>query len=78
MNNAFRRFTMAEHDETIFSLPSTKLEDLITSLRYMDNYGYRLPLRCIMQPEPELPANYVDLGKRMGMSWMKGMSWQNI
>jgi len=67
-----RRFAMAEHDEIIFSLPAAKLKELMTSLTYLDKYAYRLPLRCIMHPQPELPANYVELGKLMNMSWMEG------
>ncbi len=67
-----RRFAGAQHDEIIFSVPVEKIEELIASLRYLDEYAYRLPLRCIMQPEAELPENYVVMGKMMGMHWMKG------
>ena len=41
-------------------------------MRYLDKYAYRLPLRSIMKPEADLPANYVELGHKMGMKWMKG------
>jgi uncharacterized protein (DUF169 family) len=67
-----RRYAMAQRDELIFSLHRGKLLELLTSLRYLDQYAYRLPLRCIMHPEAELPKNYVELGKRIGMRWMKG------
>lgn len=67
-----RRFAMAQRDEMIFSLPAGKLDDLLASLRYLDKYAYRLPLRSIMKPEADLPSNYVELGKKMGMKWMKG------
>jgi len=67
-----RRFAGAQHDEIIFSLPIKKIADLLTSLRYLDDYAYRLPFRCIMQPEHELPENYVELGKMMGMEYVKG------
>lgn len=67
-----RRFAGAQHDEIIFSVPVGKIEALLASLRCLDEYAYRLPLRCIMQPEAELPENYVVMGKMMGMHWMKG------
>jgi hypothetical protein len=63
---------MAQRDELIFSLHRRKMPALLTSLRYLDQYAYRLPLRCIMHPEAELPENYVELGKMIGMRWMKG------
>jgi uncharacterized protein (DUF169 family) len=67
-----RRYAMAQRDELIFSLHRRKVPELLTSLRYLDQYAYRLPLRCIMHPEAELPENYVELGKMIGMRWMKG------
>lgn len=67
-----RRFAGAQDDEMIFSLPIRKMEELLSSLRYLEGWGYRLPLRCIVKPEPELPENYVRLGKMIGMDWMKG------
>ena len=67
-----RRFAGAQHDEIIFSLPVGKVDELISSLRYLEGYGYRLPFRYIMKPEAPLPENYVALGKMMGMDWMKG------
>jgi len=67
-----RRFAGAQHDEMIFSLPIHKLGELLSSLIYLDDYGYRLPLRCVMKPEAELPGNYLIMGKMMGMDWMKG------
>ncbi len=78
-----RRFAGAQRDEIIFSLPVSKLDELISSLRYLESYGYRLPLRCIMKPESALPENYVTTGKLMGMDWLSGdelakyTSWQN-
>jgi len=63
---------MAQRDELIFSLHRRRVPGLLSSLRYLDRYAYRLPLRCIMHPEAELPKNYVQLGKIIGMSWMEG------
>ncbi len=67
-----RRFAGAQHDEMIFSFPTGKVEGLISSLRYLEGYGYRLPFRYVMKPEAEMPANYVTVGKMMGMDWMEG------
>jgi uncharacterized protein (DUF169 family) len=67
-----RRFAGAQHDEMIFSVPVGRVDALISSLRYLEGYGYRLPFRFIMKPEAALPENYVALGKMMGMDWMKG------
>ena len=66
------RFAGAQHDEMIFSLPIGKMPELLSSLRYLDEYAYRLPFRYIMKPEAELPENYVVLGRMIGMEWMKG------
>jgi uncharacterized protein (DUF169 family) len=64
------RYAMAQRDELIFSLHRRRVPGLLSSLRYLDRYAYRLPLRCIMHPEAELPKNYVELGKMIGMRWM--------
>ncbi len=67
-----RRYAMAARDEMIFSLHIGKMPEFLSSLLYLDQHAYRLPLRCIMHPEADLPKNYVELGKMIGMSWMKG------
>jgi hypothetical protein len=56
----------------IFSLPTGKVEGLLSSLKYLEGYGYRLPFRYVMKPEAAMPANYVTIAKMMGMDWMKG------
>ena len=50
----------------------------MSSLRRMAERGYGLPYRYIMQPEPEMPEQYVVEGRMMGMEWMKGNSQKNI
>jgi len=65
-----KRYAGAQHDEIILSLPVGKIEDLLSSIRYMEEWGYRLPYRYVMKPNPEQPENYVEEGKMMGMYWL--------
>lgn len=67
-----RRFAGAQRDEMLFSLPLGRVEDLLKSFRYLDDYAYGIPFRCIMRPEPEIPGNYVEMAKMMGMGWLEG------
>jgi len=67
-----RRYAMAARDEMIFSLPVDKAPEFLSSLQYLDRHAYRMPLRCIMHPESDLPKNYVELGREIGMTWLRG------
>jgi len=67
-----RRFAGAQDDEMIFSLPIGKMEEVLHALRYAEGWGYRLPLRCVVKPEADMPDNYRQVGIMMGMDWMKG------
>ena len=66
------RYAGAQHDEMVFSLPIGKMEDLLSSLRYLEGYGYRLPFRYVMHPEAAHSGNYTELAKMIGMDWMEG------
>jgi uncharacterized protein (DUF169 family) len=66
-----RRRAAAQPNEMIFSLPMRKMEDLLISLRYLEPYRYQLPFRYIMQAEGQLWQNYVEMGRKMGMKWLK-------
>ena len=66
------RYAAAQHDEMIFSLPTARLEQLMDALRYLDQWGYRLPFRFMMNPESSHPGNYTDMAHMMGMHWIKG------
>ena len=66
-----RRRAACQPDEMIFSAPIQKIEELLTSLRYLEEYRYQLPFRYLMQPEGALWENYATMGRMMGMEWMK-------
>ena len=58
---------MAGDDEKIFTVPIGKLEDLMVGLRYLETTGSKLPRAYRMQREPELPLNYFEIAKMIGM-----------
>lgn len=66
-----RKFAGAQDNEIIFSFPFAKIEALLKSLRYLEQWDYRLPLKHVVHPEYELAENYVVAGKLMGMDWLK-------
>lgn len=56
-----RYFAMAGDDEMILTVPTGKLEELITGLRHLDRHGSRLPRNRAMQREPQFPASYMKI-----------------
>jgi uncharacterized protein (DUF169 family) len=62
-----RYSALAGDDEIIFSLPTAKLEDLLTGLRHIEKYGSRLPRNPQMRREPDLPESYRQIAKMLGM-----------
>ena len=66
-----RRRAGALPNEMIFSVPVGKMEDLLASLRYLEPYRYQLPFRYLMQPQSQLWPNYVEMGRQIGMKWLK-------
>jgi uncharacterized protein (DUF169 family) len=66
------RFAAAQHDEMIFSVPMVKLQQLLNSLRYLEQWGYKLPFRFMMNHESSHPGNYTKMAHMMGMNWIKG------
>ena len=67
-----RRYAGAQHDEMIFSFPAGKLEGLLKSLGYLEEWGYKLPLRTVMRYEAPHPGNYTEMARMLGMDWMEG------
>ena len=61
-----RYHAMAADDEMIFSIPRSRLEDLILGLRYVESTGSKLPKGYSLQPEDPLPENYKKIAKMMG------------
>ncbi len=63
-----RSHALARDDEMIFSVPRSKLEDLILGLRYFDGLG-RGYVRYAPDMRPEYPLSdpYVKVGRMIGM-----------
>jgi uncharacterized protein (DUF169 family) len=66
-----RRIAMAQDNEMIFSAPMAFLEDLICSLKYLKKQKWGYPWGFELKPERELDNNYAELGKKMGMDYVK-------
>lgn len=66
-----RRRAAALPNEMIFSVPVRKMEGLLISLRYLEPYRYQLPFRYLMQPQSQLWPNYAEMGRQIGMKWLK-------
>jgi len=62
---------MAQDNEMIFSAPMAFLEDLIHSLKYLKDHEWGYPWGFELKPERELDNNYAELGKKMGMDYVK-------
>jgi uncharacterized protein (DUF169 family) len=62
---------MAQDNEMIFSAPMAFLEDLICSLKYLKKQKWGYPWGFELKPERELDNNYAELGKKMGMDYVK-------
>lgn len=58
---------MAGDNEMIFSVPISRLADIMEGLRYLETTGSRLPRSHRMKKEPEHPASYVAIARQMGM-----------
>jgi len=58
---------MAGDNETIFTVPKGRLEDLIMGLRYIHETGSRLPRAYRMEHEYKLSPAYAEIGKILGM-----------
>jgi uncharacterized protein (DUF169 family) len=56
-----RYSALAGDDEIIFTVPVTKIEDLLAGLRHVEKYGSRLPRNPQMRREPELPESYTKI-----------------
>lgn len=56
-----RYFAMAGDDEVIFTVPTSRIEELLQGLRHVEKYGSRLPRNPAMQREPAFPASYMKI-----------------
>ena len=57
---------MAADDEMIFTVPKTKLQELMEGLRYVSTTGSRLPRGYTLLPEYSLKESYEKIAKIMG------------
>ena len=57
--------------DMIFSAPVEVLDDLLRGLRASQERGHGLPTRTNMSIEYPLPEPYVEIGKMIGMDWVK-------
>ncbi len=57
--------------DLIFSAPIGVLDDLLRGLRFFQEKGHGLPRRVDMLNEYQLPEIYIEIGKLMGMNWLK-------
>ena len=59
---------MAGSDEMIFSMPITKIDEIMTGLRFLETTGSRIPRTYKMQREPIHPQSYHDIAAQLGMA----------
>ena len=55
----------------LFSAPIEVLDGLLQGLRASQERGHGLPHRVNMSIEYPVPESYVELGKMLGMDWVK-------
>jgi len=56
-----RYFAMAGDDEIIFTVPLSRVEDLLAGFRHCEKYNSRLPKNPVMRPSPVFPPSYVKI-----------------
>lgn len=66
-----RYFAFAGDDEFILTVPTQKLEDLMTGLRQIEKTGFgnRLPKNPRMMREPDLPNSYIEILRMLESEW---------
>lgn len=62
-----REKAMAHDDETIFTFPINKLEDLMEGVRYLDSHNRGLPVKVTMKNEYAMTESYTKLAKMVGV-----------
>ena len=60
-----RYFALAGDEELIFTVPTPRIEDLLTGLRHLEKYGSKLPRNPSMMREPQFPESYRKLLKML-------------
>jgi hypothetical protein len=62
---------MAQDGEMILTIPPGDLPLALEGLRHSKEHGRGLPLKLGLEPEYRLAPSYVEIGKMMGMDWVK-------
>jgi len=62
---------LARDDEMIVSIPSAQLPDVLDGLMHSKAEGSGLPLGLSVRPEYPLAPSYIDMGRSLGMDWVK-------
>lgn len=63
-----RKYALAQDDEMIFSMPGSKLEDLMLGLRHFDEIGLGYTrFAPEMRPQYPLSGSYVKAGRMVGL-----------
>jgi len=65
-----RNFAMAQDDEIIFSARFDMIKGLVGALEYLADQGSGFPSKPLYKQEHELPLNYEEIGKKMGMEFI--------
>jgi hypothetical protein len=66
-----RARAMARDDEMIASIPTSDIPAVLEGLLHIQRGGHGLPLALSLRPEYDLPAAYVEIGKMIGMDWVR-------
>jgi uncharacterized protein (DUF169 family) len=64
-----RNFAMAQDGEIIFSARLEMLEGLVGAIEYLADQGSGFPSKPLYSQEHELPLNYLEIGKMLGMEF---------
>jgi uncharacterized protein (DUF169 family) len=65
------RKAACEDYNMVFSAPIEVLSDLLQGLNAIRNEGLGLPLHVSPEMEFPLPKSYIEIGKSIGMDWLK-------
>jgi uncharacterized protein (DUF169 family) len=66
-----RARAMARDDEMIASIPTSDIPAVLEGLLHVQRGGGGLPLALSLRPEYDLPPSYVEIGKMIGMDWVR-------
>ena len=62
-----RQRAMTQDDELVFSIPRSRLDEMLAGMRHFKSIGYGLPISFTMRPEYERSPGYTEWAKLMRM-----------